>query len=116
MERKERPPQRDGVRVKGVSDILVRFSKCCNPLPGDQIGGYITRGRGVSVHRVDCASLLHSGFERRIEVEWDLGAEEVHPVGLAVICANVKGMLAAISGTLSNHDINILEAKDQTCN
>jgi len=114
VERRERPPQRGGVRVKGVDDILVRFAKCCNPLPGDQVGGYITRGRGVSVHRADCPSLLNSGFERRIEVEWDFVAEAVHPVGLAVVCANVKGMLASISGTLSNHDINILQANVRT--
>ena len=113
-ERKERPSHRGGVLVKGVDDILVRFAKCCNPLPGEQIAGFITRGRGVSVHRADCPSLLSSGFERRIEVDWDRDAEEVHPVGLAVICANVKGMLAAISGTLSNHDINILQANVRT--
>jgi len=113
-ERRERPSHRGGVLVKGADDILVRFAKCCNPLPGEQIAGFITRGRGVSVHRADCPSLLSSGFERRIEVEWDRDAEEVHPVGLAVICANVKGMLAAISGTLSNHDINILQANVRT--
>jgi len=113
-ERKERPLHRGGVLVKGVDDILVRFAKCCNPLPGEQIAGFITRGRGVSVHRADCPSLLSSGFERRIEVDWDRDAGEVHPVGLAVICANVKGMLAAISGTLSNHDINILQANVRT--
>ncbi|UCG14926.1 MAG: bifunctional (p)ppGpp synthetase/guanosine-3',5'-bis(diphosphate) 3'-pyrophosphohydrolase [Deltaproteobacteria bacterium] len=114
IERKDRPSQRGGVRVKGAEDILVRFAKCCNPLPGDEIGGYITRGRGVSVHRGDCPSLLASGFERRIEVDWDRAGEDVHPVGLVVICANVKGLLAAISGTLSNHDINILEANIRT--
>jgi GTP pyrophosphokinase len=113
VERK-RPAQRGGVRVKGAADILVRFAKCCNPLPGEQIGGYITRGRGVSVHRADCPSLLSGGFERRIEVEWERIGEELHPVGLMVICANVKGLLAAISGTLSNHDINILEANIRT--
>jgi GTP pyrophosphokinase len=114
VERKDRPPRREGVRVKGAADIMVRFAKCCNPLPGEQISGYITRGRGVSVHRADCPSLLNSGFERRIEVEWERSAEELHPVGLAVICANVKGMLAAISGTLSNQDINILQANVRT--
>jgi GTP pyrophosphokinase len=114
VERRERPSHRGGVRVKGLDDILVRFAKCCNPLPGDQISGFITRGRGVTVHRGDCPSLLASGFERRIEVEWDRAGEEVHPVGLVVICANVKGMLASISGTLSNHDINILEANVRT--
>ena len=114
VERKDRPGQRGGVHVKGVADIMVRFAKCCNPLPGEGIVGYITRGRGVSVHRADCASLLASGFERRIEVEWDRMDGEVHSVGLVVICANVKGMLAAISGTLSNLDINILEANIRT--
>lgn len=115
VERRERLIEpRGGVRVKGVEDILVRFAKCCNPLPGDQIVGYITRGRGVSVHKKDCPSLLASGFERRIEVEWDQVGEEVHPVGLVVLCANVKGLLAAISGTLSNLDINILDANIRT--
>jgi guanosine-3',5'-bis(diphosphate) 3'-pyrophosphohydrolase len=114
VDRKERPGQRGGVHVKGVADIMIRFAKCCNPLPGEEIVGYITRGRGVSVHRADCASLLASGFERRIEVEWDKMDGEVHPVGLVVVCANVKGMLAAISGTLSNLDINILEANIRT--
>jgi GTP diphosphokinase / guanosine-3',5'-bis(diphosphate) 3'-diphosphatase len=114
VERKERAGSRGGVNVKGVPDIMVRFAKCCNPLPGEQIVGYITRGRGVSVHRADCASLLASGFERRIDVEWDKVNGEVHPVGLVVVCANVKGMLAAISGTLSNLDINILEANIKT--
>jgi guanosine-3',5'-bis(diphosphate) 3'-pyrophosphohydrolase len=114
VERKERATPRGGVHVKGVADVMVRFAKCCNPLPGDPIIGYITRGRGVSVHRADCSSLLASGFERRIEVEWDRAGEEVHPVGLVVVCANVKGMLAAISGTLSNLDINILQANIRT--
>ena len=114
VERREKRRQPGGVLVKGLDDIMVRFAKCCNPLPGDQIAGYITRGRGVSVHREECASLLSSGFERRIEVDWDHEAEELHPVGLVVICANVKGMLAAISGTLSNHDINILLANVRT--
>jgi GTP pyrophosphokinase len=114
VERKERAGPRSGVHVKGVPDIMVRFAKCCNPLPGEEIVGYITRGRGVSVHRADCASLLASGFERRIDVEWDKVNGEVHPVGLVVLCANVKGMLAAISGTLSNLDINILEANIRT--
>ncbi|MFP3869487.1 MAG: RelA/SpoT family protein [Syntrophobacteria bacterium] len=114
IERKEWPVQRGGVRVKGADDILVRFAKCCNPLPGDEIVGYITRGRGVSVHRADCTSLLSSGFERRIEVDWDQDGQEVHPVGLVVVCANIKGMLAAISGTLSNQDINIIQANIRT--
>ncbi|MBW1981035.1 MAG: bifunctional (p)ppGpp synthetase/guanosine-3',5'-bis(diphosphate) 3'-pyrophosphohydrolase [Deltaproteobacteria bacterium] len=114
IEGKPQAPERGGVLVKGVDDILVRFAKCCNPLPGDQIVGFITRGRGVSVHKADCPNLLSSGFERRIDVEWHQAEDAVHPVGLVILCANVKGMLAAISGTLSNLDINIVEANVRT--
>lgn len=77
-----------GVKVKGVDNVLVRFSRCCTPLPGDDIVGFITRGRGVSVHRKDCPELLSLSPEdqnRLIEVEWEDGMTTVYPVDIEVI-------------------------------
>lgn len=77
-----------GVRVKGVDNILIRFSRCCNPLPGDDIIGFITRGRGVSVHRKDCNELLGmtgEDQERLVEVEWEKNIDSVYPVDIEII-------------------------------
>ncbi len=86
----QRPPSKSshGVRVKGVDNILVRFSRCCNPLPGDDIVGYITRGRGVSVHRKDCNELFGMApedQERLVEVEWEQDIDSVYPVDIEII-------------------------------
>lgn len=86
----QRPPSKSshGVRVKGVDNILVRFSRCCNPLPGDDIIGYITRGRGVSVHRKDCNELFgmtSDEQERLVEVEWEQNIDSVYPVDIEII-------------------------------
>ncbi len=83
------PPKfSQGVTVKGVNNILIRFSRCCNPLPGDEIVGFITRGRGVSIHRKDCNELLGMTAEeqeRFIEVEWEKNIESVYPVDIEII-------------------------------
>ncbi len=100
-----------GVRVRGVSDVLVRLAKCCSPLPGEQVVGYITKGRGITVHRAKCPNILKGEKDRIIDVEWDDSDDNVYPVGVDLICANSKGMLAAISAALSNLDINIHEAR-----
>ncbi len=73
-----------GVRVKGVDNILVRFSRCCNPLPGDEIVGYITKGRGVSVHRSDCVNIQHQEVGRLVEVVWDEQAQATYQVELEI--------------------------------
>ena len=75
-----------GVEVKGVDNLLVRFAKCCNPVPGDQITGYITRGRGISVHRVDCpnVSVLGSESARQIDVEWNVTKGDSYPVEIEI--------------------------------
>ena len=64
---------KSGVRVSGVEDMLVRFGKCCQPLPGERIAGFITRGRGVTVHALDCPKVLESDPQRRIDVQWENG-------------------------------------------
>ncbi len=100
-----------GVKVRGVSDILVRLARCCSPLPGEPIVGYITKGHGITVHRAKCPNILKGSKDRVIEVEWDETGDGVYPVGVDLICANSKGMLATISAALSNLDINIHEAR-----
>jgi GTP diphosphokinase / guanosine-3',5'-bis(diphosphate) 3'-diphosphatase len=110
LQKRKRRKTEHGIRVKGVDDVMIRIAKCCNPLPGEAIMGYITRGRGVTVHRQSCTYLSKSDFERQVEVQWDTqSAEQVFPVDIEVVCANLKGMLATLSGLLSDLDINILD-------
>lgn len=87
-EQKPSTKSSQGVTVKGVDNILIRFSRCCNPLPGDEIAGFITKGRGVSIHRKDCNELLGMTAEekdRLIEVEWEKNIETVYPVDIDII-------------------------------
>jgi guanosine-3',5'-bis(diphosphate) 3'-pyrophosphohydrolase len=99
-----------GIRVNGIDDVLVRYAKCCNPLPGDAIIGFITRGRGVTVHRRECPKAFDTDPERRIEVSWDSKAKINRPVQLKVTTANKPGILANVSQTFSAQKINISEA------
>ena len=90
LQGEQRPPSKSshGVNVKGVDNILIRFSRCCNPLPGDEITGFITRGRGVSVHRKDCNELFgmtSEEQERLVEVEWEKNIDSVYPVDIEII-------------------------------
>jgi GTP pyrophosphokinase len=105
---------KDGIRVKGVDDVLVRFGRCCNPLPGDAITGYITRGRGVSVHTASCPNVLAADSERRVDVSWDEAQAMPHPVRIQVLSLDRRGALAEISGILTSAEANILEAECHT--
>ena len=100
----------NGVIVKGESGMLVRFARCCSPLPGDSIVGYITRGRGVSVHRKDCVSLKDPEMEkdRLIEVEWEnQGADASYEADLRIISYNRTGLLAEISVMLATQEVPV---------
>ena len=100
----------NGVIVKGESGMLVRFARCCSPLPGDSIVGYITRGRGVSVHRTDCVSLKDPEMERSrlIEVEWEAqGANTTYEADLRIITYNRTGLLAEISVLLATQEVPV---------
>ena len=99
-----------GVRVSGVEDMLVRFGKCCDPLPGERILGFITRGRGVTVHAVDCPRVLESDPQRRVEVVWEDGASGPRPVTVEVMCIYEPGLLAAMSKAISAAGVNISRA------
>ena len=103
-----------GVQIRGISDMMVHFGKCCNPLPGDRITGYITRGRGVTVHTADCPNALGSDPERLIQVSWNMQEKAVHAVRVRVTCNDKKGLLADISQALASTDINIIRAQTIT--
>jgi GTP pyrophosphokinase len=101
------------VRIHGVDDILMRFSKCCSPVPGDEIIGFITRGRGVSVHTADCpnAVSLMADPERQIAVSWDGKQKEPHQVRIRVeIGKDRQGILAEITTAISSTNANITQA------
>jgi GTP diphosphokinase / guanosine-3',5'-bis(diphosphate) 3'-diphosphatase len=99
-----------GVQIGGVDDVLVRFGRCCNPVPGDPIAGFITRGRGVTVHTVACEKALATDPERRVDVNWDVRGDFKRPVTLRVLTADRPGLLADISNTFSKRGVNISQA------
>ncbi len=108
----------DSVTVRGASDMVVRFAHCCNPIPGDDIVGYITRGRGVTVHRADCPNVRSQGFDssRRIDVEWTRPGEEDKGRFLAEICIEAEdrtGLIVEISQAIYSrgYTMNSLNAR-----
>ncbi|MFO0581902.1 MAG: bifunctional (p)ppGpp synthetase/guanosine-3',5'-bis(diphosphate) 3'-pyrophosphohydrolase [Anaeromyxobacter sp.] len=108
------PTQTGGVRLNGIDDVLVRFGRCCNPVPGDPIVGFITRGRGVTVHTVNCDKILGIDPDRRVDVSWDVRGEFRRPVNLRVITYDKPGILAKISQTISDTGVNISSASCKT--
>jgi GTP pyrophosphokinase len=99
-----------GVRIGGIDDVLVRYAKCCSPVPGDQIIGFITRGRGVTVHTSACNKALETDPERRVEVTWDIHGDFKRSVNLRVRSDDRKGLLARLTETFSGVGVNILTA------
>jgi len=99
-----------GIRINGIDDVLVRYAKCCNPLPGDDILGFITRGRGVTIHRRGCPKAFDTDPERRVEITWDSKARINRSVQLRVVTANQPGILANVGQTFMAQGINISEA------
>ncbi len=104
----------NAVIVRGVEDVMVRFAKCCNPLPGDEIRGFITQGQGVAIHAAGCPNLINIDKERRIEVAWDKKAMAARPVKIQVISRNEKGLLAEMSNAIKAADANISSADIRT--
>jgi guanosine-3',5'-bis(diphosphate) 3'-pyrophosphohydrolase len=102
------------VEIGGIDDVLVRFGKCCNPVPGDEIIGFITRGKGVTVHTADCQFALESDPERRVDVVWSKVKTAVLPVKIRVLCHDVKGILATITLAITNCEANIASAQIQS--
>ncbi len=109
--------QSAGVHVEGLDDVMVRLSRCCTPVPGDEILGFVTRGRGVSVHRSDCAnalSLSAGQTDRVIEVEWDRQHSGVFVASIEVKALDRSRLLADVTRSLAEHHVNILASSSQT--
>ncbi len=111
---KRKKKESTGIIVKGLNDILVRFSKCCNPLPGDPIIGYITQGQGVTIHRKGCLNVMKMSNERHIEVQWSDDFTESYPASIKVRTDDRFGLLADIASVISKYKSNILSAKTET--
>jgi guanosine-3',5'-bis(diphosphate) 3'-pyrophosphohydrolase len=116
LSRSRRKRSGTGVRVKGIDDLLVRLARCCNPVPGDQLIGFVTRGRGVSVHRADCpnARELLSSPERIIEVEWDSDASTTDNAEIHIEARDRTGLLRDVTLALAEGGVNVLSASVST--
>lgn len=98
------------VKVNGFDGFLVNFGKCCNPIPGDPIVGYVTRGRGISVHVINCPKILERDPDRKVSVKWDVAAGGHRVVRIKVVCVDKPGMLVAMTEAITQHGINIAQA------
>jgi guanosine-3',5'-bis(diphosphate) 3'-pyrophosphohydrolase len=103
-----------GISITGVDDVMVRFAKCCTPLPGDEIIGYITRGRGVSVHVSSCPVIQEMDTERLVDVMWNIERKQAFPVNIRLFCVDKKGLLSELSNVISSLGINISSANIDT--
>ena len=113
---KKTKPSSSGVVVKGIDNCLVKLSKCCNPLPGDEIVGYITKGRGVSVHRKDCVNVkdLLTEEDRMIDVEWYQEAKETYDVNIEVLANDRNGLLVDILNSLKDNKVKLMGVNTKT--
>jgi len=118
------PSEARGVTVTGVGDLLTQIGGCCNPLPGDKIIGYVTRGRGVTIHRLDCGNVLRvlrdGDRERLIEVDWGEEQDAAYPVVIRITAYDRRGLLKDVAAVIDAEDVNMIAAtiasrkKDQT--
>ena len=102
-----------GIKVQGVGDLMTHMASCCSPLPGDDIAGYITRGRGITIHRRDCRNMLRyseQSPERIVEVSWGEAGEQTYPVDILITAFDRQGLLRDITSILANDKINLLAA------
>jgi len=102
------------IKIKGVDGLVIKFAKCCNPIPGDKIFGFITRGRGLTIHAEDCPNVHTYDEKRRVEVSWELNKNLTYPVKLKIVGEDRKGLLSDISTVMSTNKVNILSANALT--
>lgn len=117
----EKPPEKEarrgaqkGIEVKGISGMLMRFANCCHPLPGEKVVGFVTRGRGVTIHHKNCRHVQKFDQERVLELAWGASNTEVYQARFRVTSMDSKGILAEISAIITKKDVNILQAEVHT--
>jgi GTP pyrophosphokinase len=103
-----------GISLTGIDDVMVKFAKCCNPIPGDDISGYVSRGRGITVHTRNCPHIKNLDTERIVDVEWNIREKHAYPVHIKVVCGDRKGVLTEVSSIISSFDVNISYAQVET--
>ncbi len=106
-----------GIHIRGVGNLLTTMARCCKPAPGDAVVGYITQGRGVTIHRSDCRNILNMAPEKRvrlIEVEWTSRQRQTYPVDIEIMAFDRQGLLRDVTSILSNEKINVLSVNTQT--
>ncbi|MFT5634577.1 MAG: GTP pyrophosphokinase [Cognaticolwellia sp.] len=109
----------NGITVSGVGNLLTHMAKCCHPVPGDEISGFITQGRGISVHRVDCeqlANALNQQPEREVEVQWGIDSKKSYQVSINIIGGDRQGLLRDISTIISNERVSIIGLESNSDN
>jgi len=111
---KARPKSSMGISLTGIEDIMVRFGKCCDPIPGDEILGFVSRGRGITVHKADCPNIQGAEADRLVDLEWNIKERHTYPVHMRVVCKDKKGALAEISAVIASFDVNISQAHVDT--
>jgi guanosine-3',5'-bis(diphosphate) 3'-pyrophosphohydrolase len=105
-----------GLKIKDLDDLMMRLANCCQPIPGDAIMGYITRGQGVTIHRADCPYLASTETFRHIPAEWDGGgnSKKLYPVKIQVVTVDKPGLLADITSAMKAADVNVTKASVET--
>jgi len=111
---KEGAPSTVGISLTGVEDVMVKFARCCEPIPGDAIIGYISRGRGITIHTQQCLNAQELDAERMVDVQWSVREKQTFPVLVRVVCHDKKGVLAEVSAAISALDVNITHAEVDT--
>ena len=112
--RLKRKKDTKGIKVKGLNDMLIRFANCCHPLPGENVIGFITMGRGVTIHKHDCRHIMDADSRRIVDIQWEPAEKDVYMARLKVTSVDKKGILADISSIMAQRDANIIQAEVKT--
>ncbi len=109
---KAKPNEKEGmITINGLDNIMTHISRCCNPVPGDDVIGYITRGRGITIHRTTCSNVKNIDPERKVEIDWGTGEGYIYPVKIETLAIDKKGILAEVSNVISSTETNISDAR-----